>query len=105
MPDVSVTIPNGAGPMQPGLTLFRALGKRFPGEGIHDPPNYILFVNETGDVVCFLPTGSTMINDVKLMDLGDGRDGRVHGHRRCVIEITPDGKLTYLSPPEQKSPP
>jgi len=95
MPDITVTNPGGAASVQPGLTLFR-------GPRMEDPESYqyLLMVNASGDIVYFLKT--PLLSDVRLLETGDGRNGRIFGGRTRAFEFSLDGKVLWLSPDEIK---
>lgn len=104
-PDITITVPPGAGPVQPGVTIFNL---RIGGNPPPGPMGYLLAVNEQGEFVWFYEYESRRTADFRQLD--DGRflwhlqslvgipgqlDGNLPGR---AVEMTLNGGVTWLSP-------
>ena len=97
-PVVTVTVPPGAGPVQPGITLFN---RRIGG----DPPpgafGYLVAVNEQGEYVWFYEYDARRVTDARQLE--DGRFywlmGSPHDAPRPgrAVEMTLNGEITWIS--------
>jgi|GEM_PF-2557425 len=83
-PDFEITRPPGAGPLEPGLTLFNIFAS------IHA----ICAIDEFGDAVYFAATEETSVGDVRLLPNGLLR---FMGNKTCH-EITLDTALLWVNP-------
>jgi hypothetical protein len=84
MPAISILEPGGAGPLEPGMTFFKA-----PGQGLNR--QCLLAIDENSDVVYFLHT-----EDLYFV-LGMIR-GRLFGGNQQAIVRTLDGRDIWSSP-------
>jgi len=93
VPDITITIPPGAGPVEPGLTLFNG-----PNQAYNED-KYMLAVDETGKIVFFLSINKGSVSDVRLRK--NGRimsDCVVPGYGGEAFEGTLDGKIVWSTP-------
>ena len=104
-PDVTVTVPQGAGPMQPGITIFNIR------VGSPDAPpgakGQLAAVNSEGQYVWFYEYESRRTADLRQLDDGRflwgmqslvGIPGQVDGVATGrAVEMTLNGEITWLS--------
>jgi len=83
-PEFVITRPPGAGPVEPGLTLFN----------IYVYKDAICAIDEYGEVVYFISTDETSVGDVRLLPNGLLR---FMGNKTCH-EITLDASLLWVNP-------
>jgi len=83
-PEFVVTRPPGAGPVEPGLTLFN----------IYVYKHAICAIDEFGEAVYFISTDDTSVGDVRLLPNGLLR---FMGNKTCH-EITLEGTLLWINP-------
>lgn len=106
-PDISITVPPGAGPTQPGLTLFNLrIGGNPPPGGL----GFIIAVDEQGDIVWFYEYQSRRTSDLRQLEDGRylwimqslvgvaGNEGTAPGR---AVEMNLNGLITWLSPPDE----
>jgi len=102
LPVITVTRPPGAGPMQPGLTLFN---RRIGGDPLPGGKGYLIAVDENGKYVWFYEYAPRRITDVRQLD--DGRfywlmnAGPNSSEVGRAVEMTLDGQVTWISPSGQ----
>ena len=99
LPPLTLTVPQGAGPAQPGVTLFNV---RIGNNPQTNSAGYAIMVDLAGEIVWFLKYPARRIGDIQQLE--DGRllwimnapnFDEVTG--RCV-ESTIDGRLISISP-------
>ncbi len=103
-PDVTITVPQGAGPAQPGVTIFNL---RIGGDPPPGPMGYLLAVDEQGEFVWFYEYESRRTADFRQLDDGRflwhlqslvGVPGQLDGNSPGrAVEMTLNGKVTWLS--------
>ena len=106
-PDITVTVPQGAAPAQPGLTLFNLrIGGNPPPGGL----GFIIAVDAEGDIVWFYEYESRRTSDLRQLEDGRylwimqslvgvaGNEGTAPGR---AVEMTLNGQITWISPPDE----
>jgi hypothetical protein len=88
---VTTGVPSpGAGPMEPGVTLFNGPVHDSGGDGKYE--DYLLAVDEEGEIIFFLPAyGNAWFSDVRLLD--QGRLLSIWGYH--AFETTLDGRVLW----------
>ncbi len=97
--DLVLTVPPGAGPMQPGLTMFN---RRIGGNPAPTSNGFLVAVDENGEYVWFYRYDSRRLTDARQQEdgrffwlLSGGEDSPLPGR---MVEMTLDGLTTWLSP-------
>ena len=98
IPPISLTVPQGAGPVEPGYVLFGHLG--FPGSAFQD--GLVIIVDENAEIVHFFHHAiDRPILDVRMLEEHNRRGRLLWLTNGRGFESTLDGRVLWATHPER----